>query len=264
MWLLCMPAAQADTFEQALAQAYTNNPTLTAERAKLRSVDESVTVALSDWRPTATAQADGGVSHQVFDTTSGNLTPSDVGVTVTQPLYRGGRTTAATRQAEENVQQERAQLTGTEETVLVNAATAYLDVLQDKAIVDLQTANEEMLKGWVSEMQDRVRLGEKTQTDINETQSSLILAQTRKNTAMANLRIAVGTYARYIGQPAGTLEQPHLSLSLPGTQADAVDQAAHGAPAVVAADYAERADEDNIDLVRGNLRPEGIAAGQRQ
>src|SRR5579862_4171453 len=112
--------ARAETLQQALALAYANNPALQAERAKLRSVDEGVPEALSGWRPNASAQADAGISHQEFDTTTGNLRPKDASITVSQPVFRGGRTVAATKQADESVLQERAQLVDTEQTVLVN------------------------------------------------------------------------------------------------------------------------------------------------
>jgi TolC family type I secretion outer membrane protein len=250
------PPAGAETLQDALALAYTNNPALQAERAKLRSVDEGVPEALSNWRPTATAQANAGVSHQVFDTTSGNLKPSDTSVTISQPVYRGGRTVAATRQADENVLQERAQLTDTEQTVLVNAATSYLDVLQDQAILDLYAANEATIEGYVKEANERTKLGDKTHTDISQAEARLARARTDRNTAEVNLRIARSAYVRFAGQPSGPFSGPDLKLSLPPTREQAIAQAVTGAPAVVAAGHAERADAANIDAVRGNLLPE--------
>jgi TolC family type I secretion outer membrane protein len=246
----------AETLQEALALAYTNNPALQAERAKLRSVDEGVPEALSGWRPSASAQADGGLAHQSFDTTSGNLKPYDTSVTLSQPLYRGGRTVAAMRQADENVLQERAQLTDTEQTVLVNAATAYLDMLQDQAILDLQAENQTTLEKYVAEAKERTRLGEKTHTDISQAESRLARAHADRNTAEVNLRIARSAYVRFAGQPSGPFAPPDLKLSLPPTQDAAIDQAVMHAPAVVAAEHAARAGAANIEAVRGNLLPE--------
>lgn len=255
--IICGPQSScAETLQDALALAYTNNPSLQAERAKLRSVDEGVPEALSGWRPSASAQADGGVAHQSFDTTSGNLKPYDTSITLSQPLYRGGRTVATTRQADENVRQERAQLIDTEQTVLLNAATAYLDVLQDQAILDLQAANEATLDAYVKEANERTRLGEKTQTDVRQAESRLARAQADRNTAEVNLRIARSAYVRFAGQPSGAFEQPDLKLSLPLTPNAAIDQAVTNSPAVIAAEHAERADAANIEAVRGNLLPE--------
>src|SRR5690242_17495416 len=92
--LLHTTPARAQSFDDALAMAYAGNPALQAERAKLRSVDESVGVALSDWRPTAAVQANTGASHQTFNNTSGDLRPADASLTITQPIYNGGSTVA--------------------------------------------------------------------------------------------------------------------------------------------------------------------------
>ena len=46
--------AQGQTLNDTLISAYNTNPTLQAQRAKLRSVDEGVPQALSNWRPTVT------------------------------------------------------------------------------------------------------------------------------------------------------------------------------------------------------------------
>jgi TolC family type I secretion outer membrane protein len=255
--IICAPQLLcAETLQDALGLAYANNPALQGERGKLRSVDEGVPEALSGWRPSASAQADAGVAHQEFDTTSGNLKPYDTSVTLSQPLYRGGRTLATTRQAEENVRQERAQLIDTEQTVLVNAGTAYLDMLQDQAILDLQVANEVTLDAYVKEANERTRLGEKTKTDVSQAESRLARAQADRNTAAVNLRIARSAYVRFVGQPSGSFAQPDLNLSLPPTRDAAMDQAILHAPAVNAAEHAERADAANIAAVRGNLLPE--------
>jgi outer membrane protein len=255
--LLAAPLpACAETLYEALALAYTNNPALQAERAKLRSVDEGVPEALANWRPSLSAQVQGGVSHQMFDTTSGNLRPADTQVTLSQPLYRGGRTVATTRQAEESVLQERAQLTDTEQTVLGNAAIAYLDVLQDQAIVDLQAANETMIGAYVNEVNERTRLGEKTSTDISQAEARMARARADRNTAEVNLRIARSAYARFVGQPSGTFAPPDLKPSLPSSREQAVAQALINAPAVIAAEHALNADAASADAVRGSLFPE--------
>jgi outer membrane protein len=249
-------SAQAETLQQALARAYETHPSLLGERAKLRSVDETVAEAVSNWRPTATVQADGGVSHRTFDTISANQKPADASVTVAQPLYRGGRTVAATRQAEENVKQERAQLIVTEQKVLADAATAYLDVLQDQAILDLHAANEKTLAGWVAEMNERFRLGERTKTDISVSALHQARARADRRVAESNLRLAHSAYVRFFGAEPDALEKPDINNPVPQTGQEAIDQAVKNAPEVLAADHAERANEENIGLVRGNQLPE--------
>src|SRR5271166_4766597 len=245
-----MRPASAETLQNALAKVYMTNPSLQAERARLRSVDEQVPEALSSWRPTATAQGDAGFSHQVFDNTSGNLKPSDASVSVSQPIYRGGRTVAATRQAEQTVFQERAELVAAEQKVLVDAATAYLDLLQDQTILDLQTGNEKTLEGWVTEAGERFRHGEKSRTDVSLFKSRLSRARADRVTAEISLRVARNAYIRLVGAPAGDLEEPDMTLPLPSTEDALTYEAIAAAPVVLAAVHAARAQDAGIDLAR--------------
>src|SRR5262249_20128845 len=151
-------AASADTLDWALVQAYQNNPTLNAQRATLRAQDEAVPQALSGYRPRIAATASVGNQYTrtltksntaagpVYTDTLGDMTPHSVGVTATQTLYNGFQTGNRTRQAEAQVSAGRATLAFTESTVLLNAATAYMNLLRDAAILDLQRRNVEVLQ----------------------------------------------------------------------------------------------------------------------
>src|SRR5215472_16747446 len=149
--------AQPFTLADALAVAYENNPQLLAQQASLRASDEQVAQANAGWRPTVNAQGSYGV--QRFGFTPFHPDPADPALsinqasahpvqgqlTVTEPLFRGGRTYAQVRRARALVRAGRAQLTGEEQSVLLAAATAYMDVVRDTAIVQLRQANVELL-----------------------------------------------------------------------------------------------------------------------
>ena len=107
--------ARADPLQDALVQTYQNNPTLLAERARLRATDESVAQALSNWRPTVSISGDAGYEFRSRTTTgnnkgSGTTLPRGAQLSIDQNVYRGGRTTAATRRAENLVRSDRARL----------------------------------------------------------------------------------------------------------------------------------------------------------
>ncbi len=156
-WPLAPLSVRADSLEGALVQAYQNNPTLNAQRASVRATDEGVPQALSGYRPKVTAN--GSIGQQYWDTTtrsstfgatytqlSGNLSPSNFGITATQTLYNGFQTSNRTRQAESQVQSARETLRVGEQTILLNAVTAYMNLLRDGAILDLQRRNVEVLQ----------------------------------------------------------------------------------------------------------------------
>ena len=171
----------AQTLEDALVQAYQNNPTLLAERARLRSTDEGVAEALSDWRPTVTVSGDIAKERQetTGSTSNGviNREPSTIAFEVTQSLYRGGRTVAATEEAEHLVRADRARLAGAEQTVLLAAATAYVDTVRDAAVLELTRNNESVLTRQLEATRDRFRVGEVTRTDVAQAESRLARAK---------------------------------------------------------------------------------------
>ena len=143
--------AAADTLEWALVQAYQNNPSLNAQRASLRATDENVPQALSGYRPKLSVTGNGGYNYQ--NATSqfplgGVLTTNQfaqqlrisrtIGATGTYTLFNGFQTANRTRQAESQVDAARETLRVTEQQVLLDAATAYMNLLRDQAVLDLQ------------------------------------------------------------------------------------------------------------------------------
>jgi len=139
-----MPTANAETLAQALSSAYTLNPQIDAERARLRATDEGVARAMSGFRPTISSEF--SVSSQNTNTVPDSLSegrsrPRQFQLSLTQPIFRGFRTVNAVNEAEANVRAGQQSLRNVEQTVLQSAATAYVDVVRDEAILRLRRAN---------------------------------------------------------------------------------------------------------------------------
>ena len=141
---------------------------------RLRATDEGVPQALSGWRPTVSLQGDYGWDRTEQDTgarTSSSdaeyTQPRSGSLLIDQNLYRGGRTVAATRRAENTVKAERARLSASEQTILLDAVTAYMDVVRDEAIIDLNKNNVKVLLRQLEATRDRFRVGEVTSADEN-------------------------------------------------------------------------------------------------
>src|SRR6202041_902398 len=94
----------------------------------------------------------------------GTQPPRSAGLTVTQTLYNGSQTANKTRAAESQVSGAREALRVLEETVLLNAATIYMDYLRDAAIVEVQRSNTRVLEETLAQTQERFRVGELTNT----------------------------------------------------------------------------------------------------
>jgi len=250
--------AQAETLLDALAKAYATNPSLQAARATLRATDEGVPQALSGWRPSVSVSGTSSAKQQETSSAPGNkvdTNPKTLALNVTQSLYKGGQTVSAVSSAENTVLAQRARLKTTEQTVLLNGATAYLNVLRDQAVVGLNIKNEEVLQSQLDATQDRFNVGEITRTDVHQAQSRLAGATADRIQAEGDLESSRAAYANLMGEAPERLQPSRLALPLPESLDDALSLAEQFNPAVNAAVFAERASRDSIDTTKGKLLP---------
>jgi outer membrane protein len=263
-WAASSP--QAQTLTQALAETYNTNPQLLAQRALLRATDEQVPQALSFWRPTVNFAGQVGFStNSLEEPLIGRrhilLRPDLLQFQANQPIYRGGRTEAQTRQAINTVESTRAQTLAVETAVFQAVAMAYLDVVRDQALVEVNRNNVEVLRKQLEATQDRFRVGEVTRTDVAQAEASLAQAQGQLVTQQGQLEISRAEYVRAVGHPPGRLILPRDRPALPATQEEALSLASNNNFNVISATFAELAARDNIDVVRGQLLPQVSVVG---
>jgi outer membrane protein len=250
--------AGAETIFQALTAAYQFNPRLDAARATQRATDEEVPRALSGYRPVITGSAD--TSYQNTTTrppsaSSGESNPRGYQVGMVQPLFRGFRTVNAVNAAEAQVRAGRETLRTTEQIVLLEAVTAFCDVVRDTAIVRLRENNVTVLTRDLKATQDRFNVGEVTRTDVAQAQARRAAAVAALDLARANLKTSRATFERVIGHPPSHLVEARATNLIGKSLAENIEIALRESPSVVAALYAEQAARFTIDLVRGELLP---------
>jgi outer membrane protein len=265
-------AATADTLEWALVQAYQNNPALNAQRAALRATDENVPQALSGYRPKLSVTSTDGFTYSstLSDTVNQAVFPNSVsysniakdfgtrgvGATATQNLYNGFQTANRTRQAESQVMGARETLRVTEQQVLLDAATAYMNLLRDEAILDLNRRNVEVLTEQLKQTRDRFNVGEVTRTDVAQAESRLAAGRSALLGAQSNYVTSQANYRRVIGVDPGKLA--------PGTPVDrlspsvlpvAITQGEQQSPSVLASIYGVDIAELAVKISEGALYP---------
>jgi outer membrane protein len=252
--------ASAQTLTEALAYAYNTNPQLLAQRALLRSTDEGVPQALSNWRPTVTFTGVAGTNRGNVNQGTGDVYSTfqtrELDLRLTQPIYRGGRTEAQTRQAINLVQSARAQTLAVETTVFQSVAQAFFDTFRDQALVEVNKNNENVLKKQLDATRDRFRVGEVTRTDVAQAESSLAQATANRIASEGQLEVSRAAYTHAVGHPPGRLILTNERPVLPATRDEALALAASDNPSVISANFAEAAARDNIDVVRGQLLPQ--------
>ena len=254
-------AVSAETLEEALSLAYTSNPTLNARRASLRATDENAPQAVSGWRPTVRLSGTFGrrdveTEQNSRVTVNETRNPGSMAVTVTQPLYQGGRTAAGTQRAEAQIQAERARLMATEQTVFAGVVTNYANVLRDQAIVELRANNEQRLRRQLEATSDRFRVGEVTRTDVAQAESRVSRSSADRISAEGSLTASRAQYERFVGKPPERLVEPAAAVNLPKSTRDATAAAAADNPNVIAAQFEESAQRLRIREVQGELLPD--------
>lgn len=263
--------ASAETMNSALAAAYKNNPTIRAQRAAVRATDEGVPQALSGWRPTITASGDYG-KNRSQDVTRDATTvgggaipggretvytkPGGANVTLTQPLFRGGRTVNSTREADATVFAARQNLISVEQSVLLETATAFLNVVRDTAIVNLRVKNVAVLREQLRASNARFRVGEITRTDVAQSRARLSGSVSNLSSAKATLAASRAEYARVVGRAPGSLRhKASITRLLPRSLNAAIQIARDRNPTLLAAAFNEKASYHAIDVVKGELLP---------
>jgi len=261
--------ALADTIEAALVRAYQNNPQLNAQRAAVRSTDENVPQALSGYRPRVALTASAG--EQYTDTNStlggspntlvrteqhGTNPPRSAGLTITQTLYNGGQTANRTRAAESQVSGAREALRVLEQSVLLSAATIYMDELRDAAIVEVQRSNTRVLEQTLKQTRDRFNVGEVTRTDVAQAEAQLAAGKTQELTAEANLVTTKANFRRIIGnEPEGLAPGSPVDRFSPGTLPAAVELSLIENPNVTAAMFGIDVNYLQVKINEGALLP---------
>lgn len=258
--LLAVAPASAENLTDALVAAYQTNPTLQAQRAQLRATDEGVPQALSGWRPTVQAQGTYGATHtdttlNTGTTSKGDIEPYTGSVTLSQNVFAGGRTVNATDQAEYGVLAGREALMSVEQSTLFNAVQAYMNVIRDQSVVELNRNNVDVLQRQLEATTDRFRVGELTRTDTAQAEARLSLAKSNLTAAEAQLTASRAFYERIVGQMPGTLEKPPVVAGLPNSEEDARSVAEKNNPTLQAARYAEQANREAISVAKGALLP---------
>ncbi len=260
-------AALAETLPESLAKAYQTNPVLDAARAQKRAIDEQLALANAGWLPTISADGSIGRDNTDFENLPDrNSTPKALSLTASQPLFRGGRTIAAGRGAEASVAAAAAQLYSTEQSVLLNAATVYHDVLRDQAVLELNQKNVEVLRAQLDAAQSRFKVGDITRTDVSQAESRLARAEADRVAANGNYNSSKASFERVFAAPPSNLTKPDSSLNfattLPASLAEAMELAEKNNPNFIAARETEVAANAQVDEQFGSLLPEANITGQ--
>lgn len=266
----CASAAAAQSLTDALAAAYANSAELRTERARLKEVNERVPQALANTRPTIQAFGSVGTVHETSNIpvptnptapsiedgqVANNLSRRSYGVSISEPLYRGGRTVAEYREAHDLIAAERARLTSVEQHVFVEAATAYANVLAGEELYRLAAKREDVLRAQLVQAKGRFAEGAMVKTDLLATQAGYDAAVAQLASSRAQLAVARLAYTRDVGTPPATLAFPATSLPMPASIEEAEQRALDANPDLKSAEFTLAAGHQQVRDAAGQGLP---------
>ena len=254
--------ASADTLREALQKAYATNPTLTGARAQQRANDENVPINRARGLPEASLS--GSYTENVKKSEFSFIAPSrqfGAQLSLSVPIYQGGAVKNGIKAADAQIDAGRMTLRDTEASLFSQVVGAYMDVIRDQAIVQLQRANVGVLTVNLEATKDRFQVGDLTRTDVAQSQARLALAQAQFQGAEAQLITSREQYIRLVGDPASGLEPPPPLPNLPQTPDTAVVTALDKNPGLKAAMKQRDASRFDVGVARASRLPRVSAVG---
>lgn len=252
---------KSENIYNVLSAAYLNNPELKSERARVRAVDEEMPRARSGFRPQVNVDGDITGQRTRYDPSGAGSfedkrTHGGYTVSVVQPIFRGLRTINSMRAADAVIYAARESLRSVEQDVLLRAATAFVDVIRDRAILRLRENNVAVLAEQLRATEDRFNVGEVTKTDVAQAQASRSGAISALNLAKAQLKTSRAVFEQVVGySPNGLESPPSLARLLPRNLDEAIQRGMEEHPSILAATYLEMAATHEVDIIRGERLP---------
>ncbi len=251
--------AASESLDAAMISAYSNNPGLNAERARARATDEAVPQALAAFRPAVSGTVSG--SRNIAENGNYGPTTGSMSVGVDQTVFNGFRNIDGLKSAETAVLSGRESLRNVEQTTLLNAATAFMNLVQAQATLNLRNNNITFLQQQVQASQERLNVGTGTRTDIASSNASVAAAQTQYYQAVSALNTAIAVYEQVIGhRPTSLGAARAVDNLLPKTLAAALDAGFKNHPSIKSAEYAVDSADFAVKSAEGALLPSVTAS----
>ncbi len=260
---MAAPAVAQESLADVIVEAYLNSPDVSAQRANIRIAAESAVQARAGGRLniTGTIGLNAEINNSEFNDNDA-IFPTTLSLSASQPLYTGGQVANATEAAEKRIRVEEAVLDATEQAVILDAVTAFLDVRRDLFLLEVSENNVRVLSEQLRAAQERFEVGEVTRTDVEQARAALAGSRSTLAAATGQLAISRESFADVVGRPPSELAPPPPIPDLPDALDSAVQLAVQNEPTLSAARIERDASGSDVRTAIGALLPQISLVGQ--
>jgi outer membrane protein len=257
LFLAISSSLHADTLNKAMVDAFNNSAELNIQRATIRETDEKVAARVAAKRVNVQAKQNVSSGYSYSTSCRGfcNSTSAGLSIEASSSILDGGRSDIEILIAEAQVKIERSLLVEAEQSVLLAAVKAFMDLRRNMEFVALEKNSVKLLQKEVQAAQDRFTVGEITKTDISFAESRLEAAKGKLANQLGLLEIAKEQYQMAIGRAAGDLKNPPPLPEIPSTLEVAKSISSKNHPIIFNLKQAVLISELGLDLSKANYRP---------
>jgi len=243
------------SFEDALSMAYENNPFLKASREELKATDENMPQAISGFLPSISANTERGRRETTQSGTAIDKVTDTKEIVIRQPLFRGGQTYNNIKLAKNIIESGRESLKEVEQEVLLEAITAYSDIIRDQEVLELSKNNVEVLQKHLEVTTERFELGEVTKTDVAQAEAGLSVAKSEMISADGILESSKARFERIVGEKPGILKNIEQPALFTHSLDELIQIAMAENPSILSTIYSQKAANNRVSVEKGKLLP---------
>lgn len=254
--------ASAITLEEALVSAYNNNDDLKLNRREFLLATEQFPQALSGFMLSVGASFETSTSRQKSKgqysggASSTELKSIEKGIKLEQPIFNGGGSVAALKAAQSTFRSARAQYYSKEQSVFLQAIEAYVNCYVTKERLDIAETSVKSNQKQLEAMQEKLNVGESTQTELASARAALSLAETKKLTAYANFQSAKANFTKIFGVEPLDITLPEIPTSLPLTFEEFISKSMKANQDIENAKHATSTSKANENIAKSKLLPD--------
>jgi outer membrane protein len=247
-----------------LDSAYKKNPRLNAERENVKSVEENINISKSEFLPSVSISGslDDNDSTSRTDQNGNTLANTSLDtetkkISIDQKIFQGFEGYNALKKSKLEVEKAKFQLKNIEQTTILNAASAYFDLIYKNKNRNFNLTNVDLFERQVEVDSARLQKGEITLTDLAQSESSLAGAKAKLIAAETELLSTKLNFERIIRikAPESVEENFNFTISLPLDLEEALEISKKNNPKLLIAKLDYEISQKNVNIEKAQLSP---------